>query len=65
MWRRAATCWTTLETKAGPLSDWRVSGRPNLGIMCSVSMEAPILAISPVDRPLSILKRYQRGLRDI
>lgn len=48
MWRRAATCWTTLETKAGPLSDWRVSGRLNLGIMCSVSMEATILAVSPV-----------------
>ena len=46
MLRLSATCWVILEMKAGPLSDCRVRGSRNLGMMCSMRIVATVSSVS-------------------
>lgn len=46
IFRLSETCWVMLEMKAGLLSDCRVRGRPNLGMICWRAMVATTSAVS-------------------
>ena len=68
MLRLSETCCVMLEMKAGPLSDCRVQGSPNLGMMCSMRIVVTTSAVSlevgnALIQPVKVSMRVSRYLK--